>query len=62
MFMSEISNNVGICVTSVVLFVLTFKVLGLLLGFAAVYEPAQGNKSDSIIVLPDSIAIVNCRT
>jgi hypothetical protein len=62
MFMSEISNSVGICVTSVVLFVLTFKVLGLLLGFAAVYEPAQGNRRDSIVVLPDSIAIVNCRT
>jgi hypothetical protein len=60
--MSEISDRVGICVTSVVLFVLTFKVLGLLPGFAAVYEPAQGNKSDGIIVLPDSITIVNCRT
>lgn len=60
--MSEISDSVGICVTSVVLFVLTFKVLALLLGFAAVYEPAQANKSDSITVLPDSIAIVNCRT
>lgn len=49
--MSEISDSAGICVTSVVLFVLTFKVLGLLLGFAAVYEPAQGNKSDSIAIV-----------
>jgi hypothetical protein len=51
--------TVSAYVSSVVIFVLTFKVLGLLQGFAAVYEPTQGNKSESIILLPDSITIVN---